>query len=101
MGILSLLNSAPMYAICGGIIAFVAAVCIAVSYTHLRTIDDAKQRGRKGLVLTCKERLIPVSYTHLIARLRYCSQAKHAPHCLTVMKDTLATQTTIAKMRCV
>ena len=28
MGILSLLNSAPMYAICGGIIAFVAAVCI-------------------------------------------------------------------------
>ena len=28
MGILSLLNSTPMYAICGGIIAFVAAVCI-------------------------------------------------------------------------
>ena len=27
MGILSLLNSTPMYAICGGIIAFVAAVC--------------------------------------------------------------------------
>ena len=24
-----------------------------------RTIDDAKQQGRKGLVLTCKERLIP------------------------------------------
>lgn len=27
MNILSLLNSAPMYAICGGIIAFVAVVC--------------------------------------------------------------------------
>ena len=24
-----------------------------------RAIDDAKQQGRKGLVLTCKERLIP------------------------------------------
>ena len=26
--ILAQLNSAPMYAICGGIIAFVAAVCV-------------------------------------------------------------------------
>ena len=47
MTILNQLNSAPMYLICGGIIAFVAVVCVIflirayragkapVSYTHL------------------------------------------------------------------
>ena len=49
MNILSLLNSAPVYAICGGIVAFVAVVCIVFMVRAYRAglaigIDKAKLR---------------------------------------------------------
>ena len=58
MGILSLLNSTPMYAICGGIIAFVAAVCIVFMVRAYRAgiamgMDPVKLKrlsGSKGVV---------------------------------------------------
>ena len=37
--------------------------CAAMLLEHV--IAEARRQGRKGLVLTCKDRLVPVSYTHL------------------------------------
>ena len=72
--ILAQLNSAPMYAICGGIIAFVAAVCVVFLVRSYRAglaigMDPARM---KRYILGSAER------RHPARRHRPVRQPRHA-----------------------
>ena len=62
MNILSLLNSAPVYAICGGIVAFVAVVCIVFMVRAYRAglaIGIDKTKLRRTITASATFSLLP------------------------------------------
>ena len=78
MGILSLLNSAPMYAICGGIIAFVAAVCIVFMVRAYRAgiamgMDPVKLKR----AITSSATFRPAERRHSAGRHRALREPRH------------------------
>lgn len=80
MNILSLLNSAPMYAICGGIIAFVAVVCAVFMVRAYRAglamgIDRVKLK--RAITSSATFSLLP-SVGILLGVIALSGQPRHA-----------------------
>lgn len=77
--ILAQLNSAPMYAICGGIIAFVAAVCVVFlvrSYRAGLAIGMEPARMKRAITSSATFSVLP-SVGHPARRHRPVRQSRH------------------------